>query len=355
MKRRQRVLITGSAGFIGHHLVLALRHQHYDIVGLDNLNEYYDIELKYGRLAEQGFDHLQIRPHYCVDSKLSSNIAFAHLDLTDRTALEQLFQEKQFDVVVNLAAQAGVLYSLENPAAYVESNLIGFANLLEACRRYPVRHLLFASSSSVYGMNAEIPFSASHSTDQPISFYAATKKANEVMAYSYAHLYKIPSTGMRFFTVYGPWGRPDMAYFHFAKSILEGQTIRLYNQGDMWRDFTYVGDVTTAILKLMRVPPKSGAGDKKAAPYRLYNIGNNKPVQLMELVALLERRLKKKANLELLPMQPGDVPVTYADVDALVAAIGYRPRTSLKAGIDRFMDWFEAYYANHYVGTQGVS
>ena len=348
MRRKQRVLVTGSAGFIGHHLVLALQ-QHYEVVGLDSINDYYDPDLKFGRLAEQGFEQARIRYNTCIESQLRPKLSFIRLDLTDHVALEQLFEDGKFDVVVNLAAQAGVQYSLQNPKAYVESNLVGFANLLEACRKYPVRHLLFASSSSVYGLNTEVPFSENHRTDFPISFYAATKKANEVMAHSYAHLYGIPCTGMRFFTVYGPWGRPDMAYYHFAKSILDGVPIRLYNQGDMWRDFTYIGDVVAAVLKLLKVPAKTSPEEKSPAPYRLYNIGNNRPVQLLELVALLEQHLHKKASIDLLPMQPGDVPVTYADVDVLAADVGYRPRTSLKKGIGKFMEWFDAYHARHYV------
>jgi len=349
MRRKHRVLVTGSAGFIGHHLVLALQQHHYEVVGLDSINDYYDPELKYGRLSEQGFERSQIRYNACIESQLRPKLSFIRLDLTDHVALEQLFQDRKFDVVINLAAQAGVLYSLQNPKAYVESNLVGFANLLEACRKYPVRHLLFASSSSVYGLNTEVPFSETHRTDHPISFYAATKKANEVMAYSYAHLYHIPCTGMRFFTVYGPWGRPDMAYYHFAKCIQEGLPIRLYNQGDMWRDFTYIEDVVAAVLKLLKALAKTGVEDKTAAPYRIYNIGNNQPVQLLELVALLEQHLHKKASIDLLPMQPGDVPVTYADVNQLAAAVGYRPCTSLKKGIGKFMEWFEAYHARHYV------
>ncbi|MHC2993685.1 hypothetical protein OB13_19665, partial [Pontibacter sp. HJ8] len=326
MKSKRKVLVTGSAGFIGHHLVLALQKLHYEVVGLDVINAYYDPELKYSRLSCQGFQKSLILYNTCTDSQLFSKLSFVRLDLTDKTALEQLFLEKQFDVVVNLAAQAGVLYSLENPGAYVESNLVGFANLLEACRQYPVRHLLFASSSSVYGLNKEVPFAVGQATDHPISFYAATKKANEVMAHSYAHLYKIPTTGMRLFTVYGPWGRPDMACYHFAKCIREGVPIKLYNQGDMWRDFTYVEDVVSAIVKLIEAPPRA-EDQVSAVPYRLFNIGNQQPVQLLELVALLERYLREKAKLELLPMQPGDVPVTYAQVDDLAEAIQYKPHT----------------------------
>ncbi|PKV75177.1 NAD-dependent epimerase/dehydratase family protein [Pontibacter ramchanderi] len=345
MKRKTRILVTGSAGFIGHHVVMALQEKELEVVGLDVINHYYDPDLKYNRLKEQGFDRSQIGYGTCIRSATTPFSQFVMLDLTDRSALEKLFQEKQFDVVVHLAAQAGVLYSLENPMAYVESNLVGFANMLEACRQHPVKHFLFASSSSVYGQNVEIPFATHHKTDQPISFYAATKKANEVMAHSYAHLYGIPTTGMRFFTVYGPWGRPDMACYQFAKCIAEGRTIRLYNQGNMWRDFTYIDDVVAGVMKLLTRAPKVTKKKKiTEAPFRLYNIGNNQPVQLLEMVALLERGLRKKANIDLLPMQPGDVPVTYADVESLVTATGYRPRTTLEAGIGKFLDWFKAYY-----------
>lgn len=348
MRKKVRVLVTGSAGFIGHHLMMALAESHDDVMGLDVVNNYYDPALKYDRLKVQGFEQPLINYNTRIQSADFPALSFIQLDTTNKCALENLFQEEQFDVVVHLAAQAGVLYSIENPMAYVESNLVGFANILEVCRKYPVKHFLFASSSSVYGLNKEIPFSVCHKTDTPVSFYAATKKANEVMAHSYAHLYGIPTTGMRFFTVYGPWGRPDMACFYFARCIAEGQTIRLYNQGDMWRDFTYIDDVVSAITKLLRLPPKVSKKKRAAeAPFRLYNIGNNHPVQLFEMVALLERRLQKKAKIYLAPMQPGDVPVTYADVDALVEAIGYKPSTSLENGIGKFLDWFETYYATH--------
>ncbi|WP_076422141.1 NAD-dependent epimerase/dehydratase family protein [Pontibacter lucknowensis] len=346
MSRKKRILVTGSAGFIGHHVVMALQHNHFEVVGLDVINHYYDPALKYDRLKEQGFEKSRISYNNCIQSSDIASRQFIQLDLTDAHSLDKLFQEQQFEIVVHLAAQAGVLYSLENPIAYVESNLVGFANILEACRKYPVKHLLFASSSSVYGQNVEIPFSTSHNTDHPISFYAATKKANEVMAYSYAHLYGIPTTGMRFFTVYGPWGRPDMACLHFAKCIAEERTIHLYNQGNMWRDFTYVDDVVTAVTKLLLRAPKIAKKRAPEAPFRLYNIGNNQPVLLLEMVALLESGLHKKASIDLLPMQSGDVPVTYADVDDLVTAIGYRPRTCLEEGIGKFLSWFKAYYKN---------
>ena len=348
MRKKTRVLVTGNAGFIGHHIVMALQGTHFDVVGLDVVNNYYDPALKYDRLKVQGFDKSSIDYNTCIRCADTPSRQFILLNLADKCALEKLFQEQQFDVVVHLAAQAGVLYSLENPMAYVESNLIGFANILEACRKYPVKHFLFASSSSVYGLNVETPFSTSHKTDHPISFYAATKKSNEVMAHSYAHLYGIPTTGMRFFTVYGPWGRPDMACLQFARSIAEGRTIQLYNQGNMWRDFTFIDDVVVAVTKLLLQAPKV-APKKRAteAPYRLYNIGNNQPVQLLEMVALLERGLHKKASIDLLPMQPGDVPVTYADVESLVTTIGYRPRTSLEQGIGKFLDWFQTYYTAH--------
>jgi UDP-glucuronate 4-epimerase len=344
MKSKRRILVTGSAGFIGHHLVMALQSLGYKVVGLDSINDYYDPELKYGRLREQGFSRSHINYNSCIISSHTPLHSFIRLDLTDKEGLEELFRRKQFDIVINLAAQAGVLYSKENPMAYVQSNLVGFANLLEVCRRYPVKHLLFASSSSVYGLNQEVPFATSHSTDHPISFYAATKKANEVMAHSYAHLYGIPTTGMRFFTVYGPWGRPDMACFLFAKCITENKPIKLFNQGDMWRDFTFVTDVVGAVIRLIEKKPKSQQEYQNLiAPFRLFNIGNNHPVRLMELVAVLERHLHKKAQLEFLPMQAGDVHKTFADVSDLEKAIRYRPKTRLDEGVRLFVEWFEAY------------
>lgn len=319
--------------------MLALqRHGHY-VVGLDNLNSYYDPKLKHERLTQQGFKPEAVQQQVLLQRNVNATTYFVQLDLADATNLQQLFAEQAFDIVINLAAQAGVRHSIDHPEEYVKSNLVGFANLLECCRRHRIKHLLFASSSSVYGLNEQSPFSTSHRTDSPVSFYAATKKANEVMAHSYAHLYGIPTTGLRFFTVYGPWGRPDMAYYSFTKAIVEGTPIRIFNHGDMLRAFTYVDDVVESILHLLQVQPQHGS-----VPYKLYNIGNNKPEQLLEMVAILERLLQLKAKLDLQPMQPGDVQATYADVDDLILATGFRPRTSLDEGLSRFMAWFREYH-----------
>jgi UDP-glucuronate 4-epimerase len=335
------ILVTGCAGFIGFHLsrhLLRTRALGGDrIVGLDNLNDYYDVRLKQARLAQLTTD---------------SNFRFLKLDLADREGVARLFQETPFDRVVNLAAQVGVRYSLTNPQAYLDSNLAGFANLLEACRRSGVKHLVFASSSSVYGANTRMPFSVHDPTDHPVSLYAATKKANELMAHVYAHLYGLAATGLRFFTVYGPWGRPDMAYFLFTKAILEGQPIEVYNHGKLRRDFTYVDDVVEGVARALdRVPqPDPNWSSERpdpatsSAPYRIYNIGNNSPVELMAFVRVLEDKLGKKARLELRPMQPGDVLATYADVDDLVRDVGFKPQTSIEEGLGRFVDWYREYY-----------
>jgi UDP-glucuronate 4-epimerase len=340
-----KILITGSAGFIGHHLLLALQPIFTHVTGLDSINSYYDVGLKYDRLGKQGFEREQIKYNRLISGEKHQNLQFIQLDLSDEYALDSFFRTQQFDIVINLAAQAGVRFSMEHPQSYVSSNLVGFANLLECCRKYPVKHLLFASSSSVYGLDNNIPFSTGNNTDFPISFYAATKKANEVMAHSYAHLYQIQTTGMRFFTVYGPWGRPDMAYFSFAKAISENQPIRIYNHGEMFRDFTYIDDVVQSIQKLISVYPENPP--QKAfsnAPFRVLNIGNSKPEPLMELVNTLEALLDKKAILDLQPMQPGDVPTTYADVSELENAIGFSPKTPLKTGLTHFANWFQEYY-----------
>ncbi|MFD2245823.1 NAD-dependent epimerase/dehydratase family protein [Pontibacter ruber] len=345
----KRILITGSAGFIGHHLMQAFRQSNHQLMGLDAINSYYEPELKYSRLAQQGFSKQSITYGSVTTSTAYQNLQFVQLDLTDDQGLESLFRKYKFDVVVQLAAQAGVRYSIDNPQVYVASNLVGFANLLEACRKYKPKHLLFASSSSVYGAGQEVPFHVDDPTDEPVSFYAATKKANEVMAYSYAHLYQIPTTGLRFFTVYGPWGRPDMATFSFTKAILEGSPIRVFNNGDMHRDFTFVDDVVAAIVKLVDTAPRkvSRKGTTKP-PYKLYNIGNHKPVHLLELLAILERLLGKKALIELHPMQPGDVKTTYADVEDLIKATGFRPDTSLEEGLRQFVNWYYQYYQQQY-------
>lgn len=335
------ILVTGCAGFIGYHLasrLIARSKQTGDqVAGLDNLNDYYDVDLKKARLAQL---------------TASDGFQFHQLDLADRGRLARLFGQNRFGKVVNLAAQVGVRYSVTHPEAYVDSNLAGFANLLEGCRQSGVEHLVFASSSSVYGESTRMPFSAHDSTDHPVSLYAATKRANELMAHAYAHLYRLPVTGLRFFTVYGPWGRPDMAYFLFTQAILEGRPISAYNHGKMMRDFTYVDDAVEAVVRLMdRIPAPDPAWSSRqpdaassSAPYRIYNVGNHRPVELTEFIRVLEQKLGKKARLKLLPMQPGDVPATYADVDDLSRDIGFTPETSIEEGLGRFVDWYRKYY-----------
>jgi UDP-glucuronate 4-epimerase len=331
------LLVTGAAGFIGFHLSQGLLKQGFNVVGLDNLNDYYDVALKKARLGI-----LQQQP----------NLTFYHLDLGDRQGIEALFQQYTFDTVVNLAAQPGVRYSLINPHAYIDSNITGFTNILEGCRHGKVNHLVFASSSSVYGANSKIPFSVHDNVDHPLSLYAATKKANELMAHTYSHLYKISCTGLRFFTVYGPWGRPDMAYFIFTKKILAGEPIDVFNQGNMRRDFTYIDDVVDGIIRAVKHIPtgaKNWSGDRRdpsssQAPYKIYNIGNNQPVNLITFIEILEAKLGIKAKLNLLPMQPGDVPINYADIDQSQADLGFAPTTSIEVGIEQFVDWYRHYY-----------
>lgn len=327
-----RILLTGGAGFIGFHLSQALLARGLSVTLVDNFNDYYTPQLKRDRIVQLQQAHPGLK---CLP-----------LDIADREAVARLFTQDTFDVVVNLAAQAGVRYSLDNPHAYVDSNLTGFMNILEGCRQQQVQHLLFASSSSVYGMNNKSPFSTGDRTDYPVSLYAATKKSNELLAYSYSHLYGIPTTGLRFFTVYGPWGRPDMAYYGFTRAILAGEPIRVYNGGRMQRDFTYVDDIVHCIDRLLERPPaltrapNSGA----EAPYRLYNIGNHRPVSLMDFIAAIERACGRAAVKEMLPMQPGDVPATYADIDDLIAELDYTPTTCIEDGIDRFVHWFRRYH-----------
>ena len=325
-----KVLVTGAAGFIGFHLTLALLDRGDEVVGIDNLNDYYDPLLKKLRLDE-------IAKH----SKFS-NFTFLKADISDRVFIEQLFADHSFDVVVNLAAQAGVRYSLENPHAYVDSNLVGFVNVLEGCRHSKVKHLVYASSSSVYGMNVKQPFSTEDRVDYPISLYAATKKSNELMAHSYSHLYDIPITGLRFFTVYGPYGRPDMAYYKFTKAIHNGDSIDVYNNGDMKRDFTYIDDIVEGVVRVMdKVPtPRENKYSAAKPPYRLYNIGNNNPVTLRDFIAAIEGACGSNAKKIFLPMQPGDVPTTFADIDDLVNEIGFRPSTSITSGIHKFVNWY---------------
>jgi UDP-glucuronate 4-epimerase len=325
-----KVLVTGAAGFIGFHLTLALLDRDDEVVGVDNLNDYYDPALKQLRLDE-------IAKH----SKCS-NFEFIKADISDRVLMEQLFADHSFDVVVNLAAQAGVRYSLENPHAYVESNLVGFVNILEGCRHSKVKHLVYASSSSVYGMNVKQPFSTDDRVDYPISLYAATKKSNELMAHTYSHLYNIPTTGLRFFTVYGPYGRPDMAYYKFTKAILNGDPIDVYNNGVMKRDFTYIDDIVEGVVRVMDKTPTPNENKYSTAkpPYQLYNIGNNSPVTLRDFITAIENACGVKANENLLPMQPGDVPSTYADIDDLKSKFGFEPSTSVTKGIEKFVNWF---------------
>ena len=332
------ILITGGAGFIGFHLAKVLLARGDSVVGIDNLNDYYDPQLKRDRL-----ENLEA---FAQERNVSQNFRFIQLDLADREGMAQLFADNNFDVVVNLGAQAGVRYSIDNPQSYVDANLVGFANVLEGCRQTEVKHLVFASSSSVYGMNVKQPFSTSDRVDYPISLYAATKKSNELMAHTYSHLFNIPSTGLRFFTVYGPWGRPDMAYFKFTKAILAGQPIDVYNYGDMKRDFTYIDDIVEGVVRVIdRIPaPQHSELTNAIAPYKIYNIGNNQPVELMHYIETLERCLGREAEKDLLPLQPGDVPDTYANVDDLVADFDYKPATSVEDGVARFVDWYRDYY-----------
>lgn len=325
-----KVLVTGAAGFIGFHLTLALLGRGDEVVGIDNLNNYYDPALKQLRL-----DNIAKHSKY-------SNFEFIKADISDRSFMEQLFADNSFDVVVNLAAQAGVRYSLENPHAYVDSNLTGFANVLEGCRHSQVKHLVYASSSSVYGMNVKQPFSTYDRVDYPISLYAATKKSNELMAHSYSHLFDIPTTGLRFFTVYGPYGRPDMAYYKFTKAILEGDPIDVFNGGDMRRDFTYIDDIVEGMMRVMDSKPICQASEFSYAnpPYQLFNIGNSNPITLRKFIEAIESACGKKAKKNMLPMQPGDVEVTYADTDELTRQIGFKPSTSITKGIEKFVNWY---------------
>lgn len=334
---KETVLITGAAGFIGFHLTRKLSDMGYRVVGIDNLNDYYEVSLKEARLAKlQEID----------------DFTFHRLDLEDKVRIDKLFAEQSFDYAVNLAAQAGVRYSLENPYAYINANVTGFLNILEACRHHPVKHLVYASSSSVYGANTRMPFSTHHTVDHPVSLYAATKKSNELMAHTYAHLYGIPSTGLRFFTVYGPYGRPDMALFLFTKAILDGEPIKVFNNGEMRRDFTYVDDIVEGVARLLphvAQPNPQWSGDapdpaSSYAPHRVFNIGNNSPVKLLDFVEAIEESLGREAQKNFMPLQDGDVVATYADVTDLMDEVGFKPATDLKVGVQRFVDWYREYY-----------
>ncbi len=367
-----KILITGTAGFIGFHLAKRLLERGDTVIGIDNINDYYDVNLKYSRLAETGISRDAKTWHKKIVSARYPNYSFVRMNLEDREQLMELFKNEQFDKVCNLAAQAGVRYSLENPHAYINSNIVGFINILEACRHYNIKHLAYASSSSVYGNNTKMPLSTSDNVDHPISLYAATKKSNELMAHTYSHLFGIPTTGLRFFTVYGPWGRPDMALFLFTKAILNDEPIKVFNHGNMVRDFTYIDDIIEGVVRVIDNPPINAQNKKEApgfsssqeeysdrqrqrevvdkpsairsAPYAIYNIGNSSPVPLMDYIAAIETTLGKSAQKEFLPMQPGDVPGTEADVTDLVENLGYKPNTTVKVGIEKFVEWYKHYF-----------
>ena len=350
-----KILVTGTAGFIGFHLAKRLLERGDEVVGLDSINDYYDVNLKYGRLQETGIEKESVVYNELVKSTKYPNYKFIQLDLEDRENLEQLFKDEKFDKVCNLAAQAGVRYSLTNPYAYIDANIVGFVNILECCRHNNIKHLAYASSSSVYGLNESQPFSVHDNVDHPISLYAASKKSNELMAHTYSHLFNLPTTGLRFFTVYGPWGRPDMALFLFTKAILENRPIDVFNNGDMQRDFTYIDDIVEGVIRVIDTPAKadekwSGKDpdpSSSKAPYKIYNIGNNSPVSLMDFIEEIEKKLGKKAEKNMLPMQPGDVKSTYADVSGLINELGYKPHTPLKEGISNFIDWYIDFYVKN--------
>lgn len=333
----RRILITGAAGFIGYHLAKAVAGNGDSVTGVDNLSDYYDVNLKRARLAQL---------------EQCGNFKFLNIDIADRKTMAELFRESRFEVVVNLAAQAGVRYSLKNPYSYIDSNIVGFTNVLEGCRHHQVNHLVFASSSSIYGMNSKIPFAVSHNADHPVSLYAASKKANELMAHTYAHLYGLPCTGLRFFTVYGPWGRPDMAYFSFTKSIIKGIPIDVYNFGNMKRDFTYIDDIVDGVMRVMEKLPQPNPGwdtgnpdpGSSYAPYKIYNMGNNNSVELTKFIETLEEKLGRKAIKNMLPMQAGDIPVTCADIKDVFMDVGFKPSTSIEVGMGKFVDWYLSYY-----------
>ncbi|MBW1763312.1 MAG: NAD-dependent epimerase [Deltaproteobacteria bacterium] len=346
-----KILVTGTAGFIGSYVTERLLELERgdDVIGLDCINDYYDVNVKYGRLKRAGIDRDDISDETePVQSRIYPSYRFVKMALEDRSAVERLFEEEKFDKVINLAAQAGVRYSLTNPHAYIDSNIAGFMNLLEPCRHNKVKHLVYASSSSVYGLNESLPFATHDNVDHPISIYAATKKSNELMSHTYSHLYGLPTTGLRFFTVYGPWGRPDMALFLFTKAILEGRPIDIFNNGKMRRDFTYIDDIVTGVIKVLDNPPKgnpewSGKDPDPScsrAPYKIYNIGNNSPVGLMEYIEAIERAIGREAEKNYLPMQPGDVPATWANVDNLVEDLEYSPSVTVEDGVQRFVDWY---------------
>jgi len=347
-----KILVTGTAGFIGFHLSLVLAKRDDEVVGYDNINDYYDINLKFARLKEAGFDISELAEKKIITSKIYKNLHFIKADLSDSKTIKELFETQNFDCVVNLAAQAGVRYSLINPQAYIDSNITGFLNILEACRHNKTKNLVYASSSSVYGLNENMPFSTHESVNHPISLYAASKKSNEMMAHTYSHLFCLPTTGLRFFTVYGPWGRPDMALFLFVDAALKGKSIDVYNHGKMRRDFTYIDDIVKGIIKCIDNPAKSNPNwnAKKpdpatsSAPFKIYNIGNNSPVELLEYIKAIEIKIGCEISKNFLPLQAGDVPATFADVSDLVIDFDYKPSTSVNEGVAKFIEWYTKFY-----------
>jgi UDP-glucuronate 4-epimerase len=346
-----KVLVTGTAGFIGFHLAIKLLERGDEVVGIDNINDYYDIKVKYGRLTESGIVEQDIAYNKAFKSNKYPNYTFVKLNLEDKENIFKLFSEYKFDAVCHLGAQAGVRYSLTNPDAYIKSNIVGFINILEACRNFNVKNLSYASSSSVYGLNKDLPFSTNHSVDHPISLYAASKKSNELMAHTYSHLFGIATTGLRFFTVYGPWGRPDMALFLFVKAALENKPIDVFNNGEMLRDFTYIDDIVEGVVRVIDNPSKPNPSwnhidiSSSSAPYKIYNIGNNTPVNLMDFITAIENKLGKTIKKNFLPIQAGDVPATFADVSDLVNDLDYKPNTAIQYGVDKFIDWYLEFYS----------
>jgi len=337
-----KILITGTAGFIGFHLANRLLSDGHEVVGIDNINDYYDVQLKRDRLEHAGIRTEGLRDHVSLVSETSPGYKFVKADLTNSKVINGIFEEEKPEAVVNLAAQAGVRYSLENPQTYIDSNITGFLNILEGCRHHDVKHLVYASSSSVYGANTNLPFSTEDRVDNPVSLYAASKKSNELMAHTYSHLFDIPTTGLRFFTVYGPWGRPDMALFIFTKAMIEGKKIDVYNFGKMSRDFTYVDDIVEGITRLIPKPPQNSGN--KTAPCRLFNIGYGSPVDLMDFIHEIENNLGVEADMNMMPIQPGDVPKTWADIDNLLELTEFKPQVSVKDGVKNFIDWYKEYY-----------
>src|SRR5687767_678439 len=357
-----KILVSGSAGFIGFHLTIALLKDGHEVIGIDNINEYYDVKLKYRRLNECGIEKKEIVWFKETKSHKYINYIFIRLNLEDKSELIDVCEKHSPDAFINLAAQAGVRHSINHPDSYVQSNLVGFLNVLESCRRIKAKHLIYASSSSVYGLNAEVPFSVKHSTNHPASLYAATKKANELMAHAYSYLYNIPTTGLRFFTVYGPWGRPDMASFLFADAIFSNKPIQVFNNGRMKRDFTYIDDIVGAIVKIISAPAQPNVNwnanrpdpSTSTAPYRLYNIGNNSPVELLEFIQKLEKAINRKAILEMKGMQAGDVMTTWANVDDLAENFDYSPDTDLQVGLENFIKWYKEYYSAKYISKAQI-